>query len=439
MNIQYDEEYGSLSINGKDIPSDDGESFYVEKSEIENIRLEQVPLQVSLAVCRKVYKEQYIDTSEYIISKINNDSAKVSFDDGLMNEDYDEIIQEYEVTLETWMKTKIDVISKFSEKDSNISLDESIIEDNIYISYSIIIEGDTLGIITKKADELSKSIDNEVDSALNLVSKDIDELIEKIDIIQRFFEDNYGFSLFRSYNLKSIMNLKKDVNSFDDLTIRLKDLVAQLIENINKEELDKAINCSSKGSRISLENFLKAKYKEDTKMIEDEIIINSWALYNLRTEYVHERNRNYKKALKILKLKETDLPQYIWKICIRSALNSFSKMLTLIMQGKFEKDSEYFIELAKEKLKTEAKIKVGVLLAENKSSEAALHILINVKRLLDIELAKMLGQNVVELRKNLYPLLSNIILYSYHKDGTLVWIIDEMIPLVKEVICSNEN
>lgn len=444
MNVKYDDEHGTLIINGKDINSDDGECFYVERLQIENIKLGEIPLEISLAVCSTVHKNQSLDISEYVISKINKNTARVSFSDGLMNEDF-KVLTVYEVTCETWMKTKIDVISKLAKENCNIYLEEDTTEENttdddIFINHSITVEGDNLGTIIRKADIFSQEIEDYIDNELRPVSKDIDSLMGKTDIIQRFFEDTYGFSLIKSYNLNSIMNLKKDVNDIDDLTVRLKNLVTQLIENINKMELDKGANCSSKGSRISLENFLKVKFNEDTQIIEDEISLNLWAVYNLRTEYVHEKNRNYKKALTILNLKETDSPQFVWRSCIKATLHAFTKVLDLIMQGKYEEEGEYFVQLAREKLITIARFNIANLILENKSAEVALHILVNVKEISDSDLAKKVGQDLVELRKNLYPFLSQIILYSYIDSGqTVIRIIDEILPIVREIISSHEN
>lgn len=439
--IIYDEEYGMLSINDINIPSDDGKCFFVERSQIENIKLDQLPFEVDLAICRKVYKKQPFDTREFTISKLERDSIKVTFDDGLMEEDFNEIIQEYNTTAKKLIQTKVDIISKVSSENGNISIDEYIDEDeNIYITYSLIAVGENLGMIIQKADEFSNMIDNLIDNQLSPITKDIDELINKIDILQRFFEDNYGFTLFKSYSLKSVINLRKSVKDIDDLTVRLKDLVTQLIENINKVQLDKAISCESKGSIKSLENFLKDKFIEDTHMIEDEIIQKLWALYNLRTEYVHEKNRNYKKALNILHLNETDLPEFIWRTSLKAALDSFGKTLDLFMQEKYEKDGDYFIELAREKLQTEARVDIANLISENEGSEAPLHILVNLKEIVDTELAKMLGQNVNQLRSTLFPFLSHVILYTYKGHGkTLIWVIDEVLPILKGVIISNEN
>lgn len=132
----------------------------------------------------------------------------------------------------------------------------------------------------------------------------IDELIRKVDVVQRVFEERYGFAMLKSFNLSNIVNLKKEVNDIDSLKARLTDVTTQLIENLNKKELDQFCKSKTKGSIISLQEFLKRIFPEESMIIDDIIYLNLWAVYNVRTEYAHIKNRNFNKALKIINLNE---------------------------------------------------------------------------------------------------------------------------------------
>lgn len=269
----------------------------------------------------------------------------------------------------------------------------------------------------------------------------VGEIARKVDIIQRRFEESFKVPLFLNFDLVSVFNLSTPVVDQDSLKGRLTDLVTQLIENINKKELDRLTNIDTKGSLLSLEMFLKRQFSEDTEQIEQQITTKLWAIYNIRTEYVHKKNRNFNKALEILSLDGKNLaPKNVWNSCIAATNEVLANLIELIFQVSSKQDNEFFIDIAIEKLKTEARIEVINLLSDYPSTEAYLHILINKNGILDTHLAELLSQDITIVRKNLYPILSQVILYSYKGNGTTyVRIIDDILPVVKGVLENNED
>ena len=269
----------------------------------------------------------------------------------------------------------------------------------------------------------------------------VDEIARKVDIIQRRFDENFKVSLFLNFDLTAVLSLSTPVVDQDSLKGRLTDLVTQVLENINKKELDRLTKINTKGSLLSLEVFLKKQFSEDVQVIEEQILSKLWAIYNVRTEYVHKKNRSFKKALELLNLDEKDLaPENIWTGCLIGLNEALTSLIELIFQVSSKQENNYFVDLATEKLKTEARINIINLLSSYPITEAYLHILSNREGLLDTELAELMGQDITTVRKNLYPLLSQVILYNYRGNGTTyLRIIDEVLSVVKEVLQKHED
>ena len=269
----------------------------------------------------------------------------------------------------------------------------------------------------------------------------VNEIARKVDIIQRRFNENFKVLLFINFDLATVLSLSTPVVDQDSLKGRLTDLVTQLLENINKKELDRLTKINTKGSLLSLEGFLKKQFSEDVQLIEEQIISKLWAVYNVRTEYVHKKNRAFDKALVLLNLNRKDLaPENIWNGCLIGVNEALTYLIELIFQVSAKQENDYFVDLATEKLKTEARINIIILLSSYPVTEAYLHILLNKEGMVDTELAELMGQDITTVRKNLYPLLSQVILYSYRGNGaTYIRIIDEVLSVVKGVLENHEN
>lgn len=432
MNIEFNGE--DVFIKGTALDTDNGEKYYAEKAQLKGIKLSEMPSDVCFAVAERL--SDLVDNTDFTIHKIDDAKARIVYDDGASKRDFEEL--DY---IRDWIMKKYENIKNREETTGDVRIINFCTDDGAYIEYSTEVTGETFDEIIEKATLLHDEVNGMVDTCMKETSQIIDELLRKIDMLQRLFEENYGFTLFSEYKVTSIINLKRDVIDEDSLTVRLRDVTTQLLENINKNQFDKITQIKSKGEIVSIANFLKLRFQEDSKTIEDSIILPMWAVYNIRTEFAHKKNRNYRKALNILNIKETELtPEYIWKKCIEALGNSFSLILEMLLNDKCEKENEYFMELAKENLVTDAKLKIISLIKYYPLAEPYLHILSNRGVINDIDLAKMLNKKVTEVRKDLYPFLGQVILYSYTGNGhTKIWIIDEVLPVIREVLINNED
>lgn len=135
------------------------------------------------------------------------------------------------------------------------------------------------------------------------------------------------------------------------------------------------------------------------------------------------------------------IPSLIWDHCIKALNIAFDSIIELIMNSPEKKEYEFFEELAIENLKTGSRLEIVNVIKDNPMVEAYLHILINMKKTTDIKLAQKLNKDVSIVRREMYPLLGKVILYHYNDDdeSTKIFIIKEVIPVVKEILTPNED
>ncbi|AFU18133.1 hypothetical protein MC28_G400 (plasmid) [Bacillus thuringiensis MC28] len=261
-------------------------------------------------------------------------------------------------------------------------------------------------------------------------------LIEKMDTLQRVFNETYGIDLFKGFKLSSLHRLSKQVSDQDLLTSQLINLVSTSIESINVKEVDMISGISTGKSIKSLIIFLKKHFPEESLRIDEEINIKLWAVYNVRTEYSHIKNRSFQKALRTLNLKLNEYtPGELWDKAVLAISDAFNEIIVLLLRKISPSDDEALILQALEEYRTRAKIEVTYLIENYPHTEVYLHYLINRSVVTDEELAHLFQKDTNEMRKTLYPLLSQILIYRYIGQGvTEIRMIDEMIPLVREVL-----
>ncbi|MGA5658047.1 hypothetical protein ACPCZR_00360 [Bacillus bombysepticus] len=267
----------------------------------------------------------------------------------------------------------------------------------------------------------------------------IDELLVNIDVLKKAFFQRYDFNLLEDFDLSNIANLKKEVNDFDSLKLRITDITTQILENFNKKYLDKNTKLTTRGSIESFEKFLKHNYHEETMLIEENIHNQIWAIYNIRTNFSHKKNRNYKKALSILSLTDIDNPELIWHKCIEGLNKAIENSINLIMRTPEKEDYIFFEEVTIEKIKSDYKRKISNLIKDYPNTVPYLSYLINKKEIEDIELANIFNHTVKHVRNTLFPISGDIVLYRIYNEGsTLIYILDEIKEVLKETL-NNEN
>lgn len=264
----------------------------------------------------------------------------------------------------------------------------------------------------------------------------IDELFSNIDLLQENVSDRYNFRILKEFDLTNIINLKKEVTDLDSLKLRITDITTQIIENFNKKELDKDSGINSKGSIESLKNFLKHNYSEESLHIDENIHNNLWAIYNLRTNFSHKKNRNYKKALRTLNLNESETDvKVIWQASLEALNTAFNNINHLILRTPEKDDYIYFEEFTIKKLKADHRVTISHLINYYPEAEPYLLYLLSKTSVSDIVLAKVFKHTVDDVRETLYPLTGDVILYSYKDEqSTEIYISNEVKEILKELL-----
>lgn len=268
----------------------------------------------------------------------------------------------------------------------------------------------------------------------------IDNLFANIDVLQKALFERYDFKLLKDIEFSNVVNIKGEVKNLDSLRLRITDITTQIIENFNKKKFDENTGLNSKGSIESFKNFLKHNYHEEAMFIEEDIHGLIWALYNVRTNFAHKKNRNYRKALSILSVNEFETdPAVIWYACVEGLNSAIENTITLIMKTPEKEDYVYFEELTLEKMKSDYKVNISNLINDNPQTKPYLLYLINIGSIEDIDLAKLFNHSINHVRHTLYPVIGEIILYRIDDECTIqIYILEEVKSILKEVL-NNED
>jgi len=162
--IEYskdNDEIISVSINGENLDSDDGESWHTPKALLKGIKMNDLPEEISFALCEKIQDGViFLDSIPVSLSKIGPDKVRLSFEDGGTRKYWNG-----KVGFSHYMETKKTIVEEREKEDGDIKLD-SYDDDGAYIfmHYSTEIDCDTCD----DAIQISEQIANEIDGATEL-------------------------------------------------------------------------------------------------------------------------------------------------------------------------------------------------------------------------------------------------------------------------------
>ncbi|MGB2929954.1 MAG: hypothetical protein WBB70_13680 [Desulfobacterales bacterium] len=119
--IEYSEDSGeviSVSINGENLDSDDGESWHTPKALLKGINVNDLPDGIAFALCDKIQEGViFLDSIPVSISKISPGKLRLLFEDGGTRKYWDG-----KVGFSHYMETKkAIVVRNFRDAPKNIS------------------------------------------------------------------------------------------------------------------------------------------------------------------------------------------------------------------------------------------------------------------------------------------------------------------------------
>ena len=162
--IEYSQDSGeviSVSINGENLDSDDGESWHTPKALLKGFKVNDLPDGFAFALCDKIQEGAiFLDSIPVSITKVSAGKLRLSFEDGGTRKYWDG-----KIGFSHYMETKKAIVEEREKEDGDIKLD-SYDDDGAYIfmHFSTEIDCETCD----EALQISEQITNEIEGAAEL-------------------------------------------------------------------------------------------------------------------------------------------------------------------------------------------------------------------------------------------------------------------------------
>ena len=157
MNIEYDQNTWELSINGSLLATDDGETYFVEKTLLRGVRLAEMPVGVYFEICDRIGSELICrDTIiPYRVYKESDNTAIIVFED-LSAADAKEDASAFL----TRMRAKRDVVSGRITPVGDISLEQYEEKDRyVYMRFVLTLTANTFDTVLQQAENIAAEIE----------------------------------------------------------------------------------------------------------------------------------------------------------------------------------------------------------------------------------------------------------------------------------------
>lgn len=161
--IREHEEILSISLNGEDLQSDEGETWYLPKGLACDTAVNQLPEDAIFEVCSRVESSMIVlDTIPFQIKKIGNNKVRVDFDDSGTRKYWDGIIG-----FKPYMEAKRAIVEDRASEVGDVIF-ENYDDDGawIHLSYSAEIESDKLDMVIQLAEQIVSEIEGAAEMRL---------------------------------------------------------------------------------------------------------------------------------------------------------------------------------------------------------------------------------------------------------------------------------
>ena len=153
----------SISLNGEDLQSDEGETWYLPKGLACDTAVNQLPEDAIFEVCSRVESSMIVlDTIPFQIKKISNNKVRVDFDDSGTRKYWDGIIG-----FKPYMEGKRAIVEDRASEVGDVTF-ENYDDDGawIHLSYSAEIESDKLDMVIQLAEQIVSEIEGAAEMRL---------------------------------------------------------------------------------------------------------------------------------------------------------------------------------------------------------------------------------------------------------------------------------
>lgn len=257
---------------------------------------------------------------------------------------------------------------------------------------------------------------------------------KKLQILSRLVKELIGISLFGEIPSDEIRSLDLPVSNEDSLRGRINDIV-NLLDRINKKEIDKYTNVKTKGSKESFICLLKKILLNEHNSIDENIDFPLGMIFLLRGFLTHRKNKNIKKASEFF---EITLPirDYagVWKIVLSNFSIVLDQSIELLNSSILKKDfkqteiDDQLLEIIKRKLI----LRFESCFEDDNIKKLLLYILSN-KSVIDTDLSQLFKLNVNDIRALLLPLIPHILNIVYlDENATKIVINDFAVELLTD-------
>ncbi len=251
---------------------------------------------------------------------------------------------------------------------------------------------------------------------------------EKIQLLSKLIYESISISLFSELPLTELELITNNVDNIDSLRSRIND-ICNIIDRINKKEIDKYTNVKTTGSKQTLINLLKTilpmAHDQINKSIENPLDI----IFLVRAYYIHGRNKNITKALAYLEIDSVSLDNFplVWNK-IYFLFYSIIDSIIEILQNKGNSFTQNTIDDKTRKMLIAFTFKRFDQTLNMPQIKGVLLYLLSENEILDLKLAEHFNISIDELREDLLCLYPSFIDFKYYDEQSTV------ITLNKEIM-----
>jgi hypothetical protein len=240
-------------------------------------------------------------------------------------------------------------------------------------------------------------------------------LSQKLQALSRMIFDITSFPLFVEVPAAEISSVEKHVTDEDSFRARLTDL-SNLLDRINKKQIDKTTGVSSAGSRDSFVILLKYLIKDEHAIIDEHVGTPLGMILLTRGYSTHRKNKNISRALAFFDIEDIAIDYVIsWEKIIHvfnGVIDMSLELLSASLSKSYYKQQE-IDESLREIMNVRLLNRYGHLLSTH-SVKQVLLCLLSEKLAVDTWLAERFGMEIGQLRKLLLPLIPHIVKASYN-------------------------
>ena len=251
-------------------------------------------------------------------------------------------------------------------------------------------------------------------------------LSKKLQNLSIIINDLTDVPFFKEFPSDELKSLDLAVSDEDSLRARVADL-CNILDRINKKELDKFLNVSSNGCRECLICLMKKIVPDEHVKIDQAIDLPLGMILLFRGYVTHRRNRGIKKAIDYL---DIEFPIADYKIawgklyfCFNESIDNCIEILNHAAVKIDFKQNEIDDQLMN--ILEKRAIRKYRYLLEDPNIKGMLLYLMSEDSVIDSNLSKMFKLEIKELRNTLLPLVPNILKVSYHNSVDTILSINE--------------